>query len=129
MARMYQSEDSKLLKESADRLQDKFLIIGMNILDQKKFKKQSNKQIYDLEELVKHFLKKDVINQKLEDLDLRVNNKMNAQFTEIRSELSLQQEELTKQVRDFNQKMDTTYKETLWKIKDVEKIMEARISE
>tara|TARA_B110000285_G_C14964952_1_gene533592 strand:- start:678 stop:914 length:237 start_codon:yes stop_codon:yes gene_type:complete len=78
MARMYQSEDSKLLKESADRLQDKFLIIGMNILDQKKFKKQSNKQIYDLEELVKHFLKKDVINQKLEDLDLRVNNKMNA---------------------------------------------------
>lgn len=75
---MYQSEDSKLLKESADRLQDKFLIIGMNILDQKKFKKQSNKQIYDLEELVKHFLKKDVINQKLEDLDLRVNNKMNA---------------------------------------------------
>jgi hypothetical protein len=78
MARMYQSEDSKLLKESADRLQDKFLIIGMNILDQKKYKKQSNKQIYDLEELVKHFLKKDVINQKLEDLDLRVNNKMNA---------------------------------------------------
>mgnify|MGYP006105704697 CR=1 FL=1 len=43
MARMYQSEDSKLLKESADKLQDKFLIIGMNILDQKKFKKQSNK--------------------------------------------------------------------------------------
>jgi hypothetical protein len=69
MARMYQSEDSKLLKESADRLQDKFLIIGMNILDQKKYKKQSIKQIYDLEELVKHFLKKDVINQKLEDLE------------------------------------------------------------
>lgn len=33
------------------------------------------------------------------------------------------------QVRDFNQKMDTTYKETLWKIKDVETIIESRISE
>lgn len=43
MARMYQTEDSKLLKESADKLVDKFLIIGMNILDAKKFKKQANK--------------------------------------------------------------------------------------
>ena len=76
MARMYQTEDSKLLKESADKLVDKFLIIGMNILDAKKFKKQANKQIYDLEELVKHFMKKDVIEQRLDDIDTRINNKL-----------------------------------------------------
>ena len=76
MARMYQTEDSKLLKESADKLVDKFLIIGMNILDAKKFKKQASKQIYDLEELVKHFMKKDVIEQRLDDIDTRINNKL-----------------------------------------------------
>jgi len=50
MNNMYQTEDCVLLKDSANNLIDKFLIIGMNIINQKNFKKAAQKQIYDLEQ-------------------------------------------------------------------------------
>jgi hypothetical protein len=39
MDQLFQTEDSVMLKNSAQSLIDKFLIIGMNIIEQKKFKK------------------------------------------------------------------------------------------
>jgi hypothetical protein len=50
LQKMYQSEDSLLLKDAANGLIDKFLIIGMNLINQKNFKKTAQKQIYDLEQ-------------------------------------------------------------------------------
>ena len=38
---MYQTDDSLLLKDAANNLIDKFLIIGMNLINQKNFKKQA----------------------------------------------------------------------------------------
>jgi hypothetical protein len=39
MNSLYQTDDSLKLKEGAQNLMDRFLIIGMNLIEQKKFKK------------------------------------------------------------------------------------------
>lgn len=47
----------------------------------------------------------------------------------MRNDLTSHQEELSKQVKYFDDKMTETQKETLWKITDFEKLMATRISE
>ena len=41
MAKSWQSNDSKMLMESATKLSDKIMIIGENIIKQKKFKQKA----------------------------------------------------------------------------------------
>jgi hypothetical protein len=56
MKQMYQTDDSVALKDSVNKVIDKFLIIGMNLINQKNFKKTAQKQIYDLEQQAKKFV-------------------------------------------------------------------------
>ena len=47
---VYQSEESKNLQDSADLLSKKLEIIGLNIIDMKKFKVKTQKQIQAIEQ-------------------------------------------------------------------------------
>lgn len=46
MDRYYRSKDSTLLKEASEKVVDKFLIIGMNLINAKKFKSKTEHQLY-----------------------------------------------------------------------------------
>lgn len=49
MDRFYRSKDSILLKEATEKVVDKFLVIGMNLINAKKFKIKAEHQLYQIE--------------------------------------------------------------------------------
>lgn len=53
---MYQSEDSVALKDAVNEMYDKFQIIGMNLIQAKKFKKDAQHRIYHVEEKIKSLI-------------------------------------------------------------------------
>ena len=72
MAELYQSEDSLLLKDSAQMLYDKFQIVGMNLVNQKKYKKSSQQQIYKIEEQLKGTVKQATFQSEVEGIEKRL---------------------------------------------------------
>lgn len=52
MEKFYQSEDSKLLADAAENLASKIEIIGLNLIELRKYKQRSQKNIEDLEKEV-----------------------------------------------------------------------------
>lgn len=53
MDRFYRSKDSTLLKEASEKVVDKFLVIGMNLINAKKFKTKAEHQLYQIESQIK----------------------------------------------------------------------------
>jgi hypothetical protein len=47
----------------------------------------------------------------------------------LQNDLNFHKEELVRQVKYFEEKLGETQKETLWKIRDAEQLLETRISE
>jgi len=73
MNELYQSEDSNALKESAQRFYDKFQIVGMNLVNFKKYKKQSAQQIYSLEEKAKKTVTSETFKSEIDEIEKRLN--------------------------------------------------------
>ena len=72
LAKYFQTDDSILLKDAAETLRDKLEIIGHNLINQKKFKKTAGHQIYQLEEQVKKFIKKEEFRREHEESETRI---------------------------------------------------------
>lgn len=68
----YQSEDSLVLAKAADMLADKIQIIGMNIINQKKFKTTASHQLYELESKVDKFITLEFFRKEHEDLQRKI---------------------------------------------------------
>lgn len=129
LAKYFQTDDSILLKDAAETLRDKLEIIGHNLINQKKFKKTAGHQIYQLEEQVKKFIKKEEFRREHEDTETRIKEFVMAQLGHVQKDLAQHKEELTTAVKFYEEAMKETKEKTLWKITDVEKIIESRISE
>lgn len=57
LEKFYQSEDSKSLADAADNLSGKIEIIGMNLIDFRKYKTRTARAIDALEKEVRTFVK------------------------------------------------------------------------
>mmetsp|Transcript_18568 Transcript_18568/g.28516 ORF Transcript_18568/g.28516 Transcript_18568/m.28516 type:complete len:161 (+) Transcript_18568:922-1404(+) len=101
----------------------------MNLINAKKYKKQSQSQIFKLEEQVKTFVQGDVIRDQQEEFETSIKTYVNSQVEMMMKEVTTSKDELFKKSKEFEEKMSETQKETLWKIKDVESLMATRISE
>ena len=51
---------------------DKFQIIGMNLVNQKKYKKSSQQQIYKIEESLKGAVRKETFQSEVEGIEKRL---------------------------------------------------------
>lgn len=126
---MYQSEDSVALKDAVNEMQDKFQIIGMNLIQTKKFKKDAQHRIYHLEERHKTFIDIHKFQKETEAMEDRLRDFTNQQMRTIQTNLNQLSQHLTEQVKYFDEKTTEIQQSTIWKIKDVENLLKARISE
>jgi len=72
-------------------------IIGMNLINQKKYKKQSQHQIFNLEEQVKTFMKADLIQEKQDEFETNLKIYINAQVEKMMGEVTQCREDLRTQ--------------------------------
>ena len=68
----YQSEDSVELRDAAEQLGDKFMIIGMNLINTKKFKTQIQHSVYQLEQASKKHMEVNQFRKENEEFQDRI---------------------------------------------------------
>lgn len=126
---MYQSQDSVLLKDAANLFYDKMQIVGFNIIKLNKFMDKTGHQLYHLQDQAKQHIDVDKFNASNNDMENRIKDFVEAQLGVLKDDLHEHKEELAKQVKYFNDRNTETQRDTIWKIKDVEKLLNSRISE
>jgi len=126
---LYQSQDSVLLKDAANLLYDKMQIVGFNIIKLNKFMDKTGHQLYHLQDQAKKHIDVDKFNASNNDMENRIKEFVEAQLRVLKDDLHEHKEELAKQVKYFNDRNTETQRDTIWKIKDVEKLLNSRISE
>jgi len=63
------------------------------------------------------------------EIEKRLQNLFMENIQHLQNDLNFHKEELVRQVKYFEEKLGETQKETLWKIRDAEQLLETRISE
>jgi hypothetical protein len=91
--RFYQSEDSLVLKQSAEALCSKIETIGLHLVEQRKFKKKAEHQIYQLEKLCESFIKLDFFRKEHEEYQERIRDYVMIQMGNIQEKMSQAKEE------------------------------------
>jgi hypothetical protein len=125
----YQSEDSVVLRDAAEQLGDKFMIIGMNLINTKKFKTQIQHSVYQLEQASKKHMEVTQFRKENEEFQDRIKEYVESKIAIVDGRVKEQSDEATKQKKKFQEDLNELQKQTLWKIKDIENLMEKRISE
>lgn len=129
MDQIYQTKDSLELQAAAQSLTDKLEIIGMNLIQIKKWQKTAISQLFDLESKSKNFIKLDFFRSEHEIFEKRIRDFVTEQIGTLQENLNQHKVELKETEKQFEESLNTNQKETLWKIRDCEELLKTRISD
>jgi hypothetical protein len=101
----------------------------MNILATNKFKTQASHQIYLLEQLTKKHMEVTTFRKENEAFENRIKDFVDFKLSLVENKMKEQQEGAINTNQKFQEDLSEMQKQTLWKIKDIENLMEKRISE
>ena len=128
MGKFYQTEDSKALAASAEGLAAKLEIIGLNLIEMKKFKQRSQKQLNNLEAVVPTFVKQDLYRQEYADVEQRTRDFIHRQLNSLQESVTKNRSSILDNIKLFEEQINQCRKDTLWKVQDIEQLLNNRIS-
>ena len=120
MDRFYRSKDSTLLKEASEKIVDKFLIIGMNLINAKKFKSKTEHQLYHIESTIKKHMEIGEYRKEHESFEQRIKEWVDNKQSILEVKLDEANENIARNKAYFEEELAENQKHTLWKIKDME---------
>ena len=126
---IYQTEDSVTIQTAADGLGQKIEMLGLEIINLKKGRKKAEDRITKLEERSKLFITAEHYRSEFENYEQRTRGYVDNQLGSLQENLMMHQDRLSKTILNFQELVDDTKKETIWKIKDCEDLLKTRISE
>ncbi len=94
MDQIYQTKDSLELQAAAQSLTDKLEIIGMNLIQIKKWQKTAISQLFDLESKSKNFIKLDFFRSEHEIFEKRIRDFVTEQIGTLQENLNQHKVEL-----------------------------------
>lgn len=83
---------------------DKFQIIGMNLIQAKKFKKDAQQRIYHLEEKQKQMMDSHKFNKEIEAMEERIKDFAMGQNKILQDDLNAHKQELSEKIKYFDEK-------------------------
>ena len=126
---LYQSQESVVLQNSARAFTEKIEIIGMNLINNKRFKNQAQHQIFELEQKVEKCITLDYFRSMHTMYEERLRQYVNTQLGNLQQNLNTFQDHHKQSIKEFEEKVNQSKKDTLWQIKDCKELIASRISE
>lgn len=125
---VFQTSDSKSLSDSAELLSKKLEIMGLNLIEFKKFKMKAQKQILALEQEQDKFVRTEYFRNEHQDYEIRMRNYTANQVGNLQQNVMQNHDLILENHKLYLEELNQCKKDTLWKIKDAEDLLAKRIS-
>lgn len=129
LGELYQSEDSVQLARAADKLADKIQIIGMNLLNFKKFKNTAGHSLYELENRVDKHITLDFFRKEHEELQTKIHEIVDIKLSKLSASVKGYNDSLNEALEKFQAQVNEIRKEATWRLPELETMVKARITE
>ena len=106
----YQSEDSVVLRNAAEQLSDKFMIIGMNLINTKKFRTQIQHSVYQLEKASKTHMEVNQFRKENEEFEERIKDYVECKISTIETKLKEQSDTMMEKNKKFEEELSELQK-------------------
>jgi hypothetical protein len=106
----YQSEDSVMLRNAAEQLGDKFMIIGMNLINTKKFKTQIQHSVYQLEKASKTHMEVNQFRKENEEFEERIKDYVECKIATIDTKIKEQSDTVMEKNSKFEEELSELQK-------------------